>query len=534
MEEPRKLKVGDLVEHKVNGAVGRVESVWPDGKHSYIYVKCTLRSLDGLEDKFSFISDTPPVPTSEVCLEMRRSMLENAVSSLYSSYRRSPPIAKFYDSIFTGINPNKWFWGSLACSAKNPRTISYAPSKEFVDNDKRRRGCSWNKFLSTRAVEYGLELVTEDIDTIACFMGGYFATSYSIDFEILSGQDVIETYCDKEFGSCMWNDRSYLEFYAINPQSVSILRCIQNGNLCARGLVWKTNCGATVLDRVYPTDNGPHYNTMIGYAKSQGWDYRVRSGDNLFASGRRDYFVDMDTSPDNYFPFIDSFQFTDDEPTGSMVTLNTERGFINFSSTEGSWMGKIPKPCVSCGEQLQSCESIYVGSTDTWVTYCRSCRDRLVRQLVYEIRGPRTTRYPRGFGNSRYFSEWFPINECSNCNRCGRTTLSIHNAGTHCLACETDAEYLTRMGVDTQAEITTNEPVATSTTWTTQAESILFDSGQLQNFVQSQEAILPSNLSDCTLWGRNGTFPFLDCDCPACGEARGRLLSQPGFLPPNF
>jgi len=537
MAERNTLKIGDLVEHR-NGSIGRVESIWPEiNKPPYVYINgiSSYDTSDGYETDFSFISGEPAISSAAHPLDYRRKLLEKSIGNLFSNpIDRGSWERRLYDTVFCPNKDTKWFWRSLACGANNPRAISYAVSKDIIDNDKRRKSSSWNKFLSGIAKEYGLDLCDSDIKAISSYMGGFFPTNYTLDFRVVYGQDVVSMYCEKKFGSCMYNCREFLQFYAINPDSVGLLCLYENNDLISRALLWKTKCGATVMDRVYPTDNSPHYKMMVDYAVSQGWDYRTKGGDYIFKSKRTDYEVGMLTS--ELFPYMDSFQYSNDNPRGTTVTLNTESGYIDFCDTAGGYCGRIPEPCNMCGVVSGSNERCYLWGGNNQRTFCMTCLESKLSYLNYWIRLVGSVRNVRniltGFTNTMEICGYVENSEVSTCKRCHCKSLTTDILNDHCLRhdCETQSEYNTRMG------ITTNEPVTGTGEQNEQELPAGFPMvsypGESPINVQPTETFLPSNTENLSLWGRSHYVPFVHCPCELCVEARSGLLSQPGFTIP--
>jgi len=126
----------------------------------------------------------------------------------------------------------------------------------------------------------------------------------------VKGRDITRAYENYTGESCMSNGcAEYVEMYAKNPNKVSLIITEDNqGNCVSKALLWKTDDGKLILDRVY-YDNGRHMDSqgIISYAKQKGADvasnaYTGRAGDEC---GQ----VTLDISGCEYLPYMDTFAY---------------------------------------------------------------------------------------------------------------------------------------------------------------------------------------------------------------------------------
>lgn len=168
-------------------------------------------------------------------------------------------------------------------------------------------------------------------------------------FTTVRGEDIREAYRDKIGGhSCMTGDSAdqKLDLYVHNTDKVSLL-VYRDDRMTARALVWKTDDGATCMDRIYPND-GYHVEFFHAYAKNNGWLPRPdnRLPCRAIKFGGRIQEVTVRTW--GVYPYLDSFQWTDDDPEDSKITLSTDCDLAyTFSDTGGSWNGG--RECACCG-----------------------------------------------------------------------------------------------------------------------------------------------------------------------------------------
>ena len=176
------------------------------------------------------------------------------------------------------------------------------------------------------------------------------------------------------------SDSKYTVLYSENPNTVKML-CYDDGKQQARALVWKTECCATIVDRVYPND-GYHVEVFRDYAYRQGWGFREHqhlpdgSVHFDFADGthRCDFEVVLPES--EYLPYIDSFHWgTGDWRRGAgdcwRLTPCADDGYdFRCSSTCGDVPDSIR--CDNCNCQVRNDDLREAPDGDN---YCESCFD---------------------------------------------------------------------------------------------------------------------------------------------------------------
>jgi len=177
--------------------------------------------------------------------------------------------------------------------------ITYKYSKSVIERRKKRIGSYLNTHFSHYPeVErdlYRNKLLSYLIDSVT-------------GFQIVYGAEVTNAYRN-EFGgnSCMTETPEYVLLYEKNPTKVGMLQ--YRGNISARALIWHTDEGETVIDRIYP-NSGVHIDLFIKYAKENGYKYRTTqcTGESSFTDGERrfSYTVTLDNNVDVY-PYIDTF-----------------------------------------------------------------------------------------------------------------------------------------------------------------------------------------------------------------------------------
>lgn len=198
-----------------------------------------------------------------------------------------------------------WLPHTVTVARDNPRKLSYAKRPEEAADYDRRVMAGWGKLLGKLRHDYDLELTDGEIEDLANRAGQHFYDLESYTFKIVRGNDLIEAYATGP-SSCMAGKDHLLEIYAANPEKVALLKIYRKGRYMGRALLWHTDQGWTVMDRIYPSDEGDHIKAAIRYAEAQGWDYTPEQTYGVpYASGRR-YTVTLRWKDILKFPRIDN------------------------------------------------------------------------------------------------------------------------------------------------------------------------------------------------------------------------------------
>ncbi len=374
---------------------------------------------------------TSPAPQAKWEVGYRRnSLIENLMKARNACSKSD---WGYIDSIFWFVSKpynlgkeNAWFWESVAESADDPRKISYATEKRLVDNDRYRKRCSVAKFLKGPARSFGLNTSDEEADRIAFLVGQHFPITNTYLFEILSGAEAVEAaYHSPEaenWGSCMWG-KKYPDWYAENPDSVSVLKILRGGNFVGRALLWKAEDGTTVLDRIYPSDDqGAHTRAAHEHARENGWEYKTSQSmkDGSLTSGDKDLIVRMKPSQSGLYPYLDTFKYTEDDPSSSRtIRLSIFSRVFSFVDTCGAYVGGVEELyCSSCDNVVSEEDAEYYDG----VAYCEECFLNHFVHLDYPLPGG---------GHEEGVFRRDETDECDNCalRRRGRDLHSVNCNG---------------------------------------------------------------------------------------------------------
>ena len=181
------------------------------------------------------------------------------------------------------------------------------------------------------------------------------------------------------YSSCMTGSSAeYTRIYTENPEKVSMLILEPK---VARALVWQTEEGNILLDRIYP-NSGQHIEKFNHYAETQGWlirenNYAIHK--NVKFGSKQKYHIKLHKPNNDYYPYMDSFKFAKFACDHQIVLSNilTDEYFHLFS-TEGD----IPEilVCRRCGSNITENDHINLSGD----SYCSECTFICTRCGEYE------------------------------------------------------------------------------------------------------------------------------------------------------
>ena len=158
-------------------------------------------------------------------------------------------------------------------------------------------------------------------------------------FQIVRGDDIARYYSDdmkssgaeRHWSSCMTNDydtcTDYLALYTANPDKVGLLiHTDPQGLLLARAIVWTSDAGETVVDRIYASDVIAR--AMADFATRQGWILGWRTGHR--------WEVTLTNYDLSYYPYMDSLPYLH-MGTGTLSTYSPDRPYRVMHSTTGDY-----------------------------------------------------------------------------------------------------------------------------------------------------------------------------------------------------
>jgi hypothetical protein len=159
------------------------------------------------------------------------------------------------------------------------------------------------------------------------------------DFAIVRGHDIARYYADdmkspgaeRHWSSCMTNDydicTAYLALYTDNPDRVGLMiHTDVDGLLLARAIVWTSDAGETVVDRIYASDVIAR--AMSDYATGQGWILGFRTSHR--------WEVTLKNYDHDCYPYMDSLPYLH-MGTGTLSAHQPARPYRVLRSTTGDY-----------------------------------------------------------------------------------------------------------------------------------------------------------------------------------------------------
>ena len=183
--------------------------------------------------------------------------------------------------------------------------VAYADREEDWFTIKRRKRTTLQRYI-TRQLEQEIPSGTLNDYVQKVHLDCYDLMDKK-HFTVVKGQAIVDAY-EEEYGceSCMTGDSccTYTSIYGDNPKVVSML--LYDGVRKARVLLWNTNEGVKVLDRVYPSC-GLHMNIIEKWAEQNGFIWRKHLwNDKKSVHYQQNYTVTLNHWSD-YLPYADTF-----------------------------------------------------------------------------------------------------------------------------------------------------------------------------------------------------------------------------------
>ena len=215
-------------------------------------------------------------------------------------------------------------------------------------------------------------------------LSNYLRAQYEFSgvFEFVDKEDIKYWYHHSRYAdntgtlenSCMKKDscQEYLNLYAQNPLKVCLLiakKADDPTKIIGRALIWKTECGNTLMDRVYGTDQT--IAAFLEKAREHSW-YAKRyqnhhaPHESLDPNGNvvnKTFTVKLDTSNLDYLPYMDTFKYSDDIEAGY---LNNQQGDYVLENIDGSWPDDDEWVTTICGTRVRQDDARWSDYHDNW------------------------------------------------------------------------------------------------------------------------------------------------------------------------
>lgn len=340
-------------------------------------------------------------------------------------------------------NRNKHY---LAHSHDCENAVSYARREDMKFLPERRTRTTLGRYIKRNFTDIAIsdEFLGQFTSKVMSYL-----TDASKRFKVIDGAAITRAYRDAiGGGSCMTGDHcDKVEIYAINPDVVKML-VYSDGSMTGRCLVWKTNEGPTVCDRIYP-NSGRHVDEFKQYIREKGWHMRENQSfpeGQKFIGAPDKLSVTLSIPDPPIYPYMDSFRCysrSDVNWTKNTITLHTQTGHAGhdlLSSTDGDGPGYEQEEeedddrcdCCVCGSRIHNEDAYYNRNSDCYCSACYHENYRSCERCDCECSNDETTTVNCRSGSQ----EW-----CESCSR---------NYATLCQQC--NEYYRDRDGVMVQVE----------------------------------------------------------------------------------
>lgn len=309
---------------------------------------------------------------------------------------------------------------TLAMAADDVKMPSYAKPDikalqhhDFTDG-KNRRKAKWGKFLrdvyGPRVGHYikqyyphdiGERITDEEWLALAEFIVEHMPDlGVKYEFEVVRGDvaaghyPIYEVYAREYLGSCMYGER-YVKWYDQNPEKVGCVVITKGDQYIGRALVWTTDEGQTVLDRVYPSNAAAHTRAVRRWAKAQGWVCKQQDSINTPFDDDCAYTVTMKPSLFGY-PYLDTFQRVTRVTPDEVVISNNEheRAIYRLTSQGGDGPDTVRmEECSECCEMVDADDMVTVYHGGGAHSVCSGCRDSYYHYVESTTRANRHLRW---------------------------------------------------------------------------------------------------------------------------------------------
>lgn len=338
----------------------------------------------------------------------------------------------------------------LALSADVPGQVSYAASPADTYSSRRRRRTTLARFIRRRL---GVDMATLNDVLLTYVVNNVMAKAEAsgdsgAQFAVLRGKGIEDAYFNQVGGSsCMTRTRGIVSLYAANPEKIGLVTytvpAYEPGakDVSARALLWTTDEGKEVLDRIYPDDKGRHIEVVREWARKRGCAIRTENcmGCRSFDTNAA-YSATLRLPDNDMYPYLDTFQWGVFHRAEDRLYVSTDKDYLQkklaalpdsgglvvhphcFTMTDGEAPDRPEaddgiRACDSCGGELSEGDQFY---TDDGV-YCESCYDETFTRCDHCDETVARDRACRVDGDSDWCSSCLE-NNASLCDRCEEYT----------------------------------------------------------------------------------------------------------------
>lgn len=254
--------------------------------------------------------------------------------------------------------------GDYLTSTYDPEIVEFRKSSSHKEISSLARYCR-RKLNIKNIPDFVLEMFCKQVKIQLTSID-----SIEKDISIIPGQEIPDYY--KELGrisslrSCMTGESYYKTvIYALNPKKVKLVVFAKK----SRALLWTTDDGSIVLDRVYPTDGSYHSELLKKWAKEKGY-LQYPSIDRKLS---------ITLIHNNVFPFLDTFyngRLSNNKIKLSNSKLLKQDSYLRATDGSLNFIGK----CFFCNESKKP-HYEFIPSIQKYV--CGLCMNAILRRCTH-------------------------------------------------------------------------------------------------------------------------------------------------------
>lgn len=260
----------------------------------------------------------------------------------------------------------------LSISQEDRGAVAYASKKEYVLDSERRTKTTLGRYIRRR-IGIGKEAIPDNTLDMLSSIVKKIIVEKELDkhITVVKGKDILWHYRNAKATSCMTGcECEKVELYSLNPNKVSLVLHEK-----ARALLWTTDEGPIVLDRVYPAQCHS-VNIIRSWAESKG--YLVRSNpDRVVETG---YIPEISSGQTltvtlkhrNIFPYMDTFVYGKFGKNEIVAKNDPKFGNMIMHTTHGNY--DRAKVCSRCECRVNNGD-FTTGSDGN--LYCYDCFDTM-------------------------------------------------------------------------------------------------------------------------------------------------------------
>lgn len=263
----------------------------------------------------------------------------------------------FYDDQVRNFTINNE--GKMTCLPKGKESVLVVDSNDkYVWKKQNRQEIKFGKAIRQILNQKNMPVTS---DKFIQNMTVKLQSEYIFDAEmkIVKGEKIRHYYHWEQYNrdmnteslqnSCMRHTscRDYFDLY-VDSDKVSLLVAETPNGIIGRAILWVTDCGTKLMDRIY--GNSMAVNSFKEWAKNNGYIHKYKqsySNDTEWITSigeviDKTYEITLNNAT-NGFPYMDTFKYTDDIE-GDFITLTNDEDYNAYTldSTDGGpWENRI-------------------------------------------------------------------------------------------------------------------------------------------------------------------------------------------------